>query len=156
MWRYEAIDLREPGNPVRRTGEIAGETAAEARASLRAIGLQVLAIAPDRAASRIRVPRLMGVSMFLRTWRPRLHASVSGVEPARGHSFIQSLLRGRRVQERADAFDALATLLESGVPLSEAVEALAEAGEGQSRPLRRVLLAVREDLRAGRPLSVAL
>jgi type II secretory pathway component PulF len=138
MWRYEAIDLRTPGQPVRRVGEIAGETAAEARAALRSVGLQVLEIRPDRDSRQ--KPRTKQA--------PRLEQ--------RGHRALEGILRGRRVQERADAFDALATLLASGVPLVEAMETLAATHEGHSRPLRRVLLQVREELRAGKSLSEAL
>lgn len=172
MWRYEAIDLREPGRPVRRKGEIAGETAADARAALRAVGLQVLRIEPyavdrrrpARTRGTLRVPRLSQVGELLKARRMAPQAEPED-SPApertadtsmRRNRLADTLFRGRRVQERADAFDALATLLESGVPLAEAVETLAEAHDGHSRGLRRVLLAVREDLRAGRPLSVAL
>ncbi len=138
MWRYEAIDLRIPGQPVRRVGEIAGATAADARAALRSVGLQVLEIRPDRNSKSMAQSK----------------QAIAGTP--RGHPALESLLRGRRVQERADAFDALATLLDSGVPLVEAVETLAATHEGHSRPLRRVLLLVREELRAGKSLSEAL
>lgn len=166
MWRYEAIDLREPGRPVRRKGEIAGETAADARAALRAVGLQVLRIHPDnpRNPRKLKTPRLSQVGKLLTSRRdaaqPESNDSPASTPAAdsgaRGNRLADSLFRGRRVQERADAFDALATLLESGVPLADAVETLAEAHDGHSRGLRRVLLAIREDLRAGRPLSASL
>lgn len=166
MWRYEAIDLREPGRPVRRKGEIAGETAADARAALRAVGLQVLRIHPDnpRSPRKFRTPRLSQVGKLLTSRRDAAQpeaddspASTPAADSgARGNRLADTLFRGRRVQERADAFDALATLLDSGVPLADAVETLAEAHDGHSRGLRRVLLAIREDLRAGRPLSASL
>lgn len=148
MWRYEAIDLRTAlsngrAKPALRRGEIAAESAADARAALRAVGLQVLEIRPDRASRQV-APNPQRRT----TKRENLGTGL--------RETIDSYFRGRRVQERADAFDALSTLLASGVPLAEAVETVADSGDGKSRPLRRVLMQIRGDLRAGKSLSESL
>lgn len=161
MWRYEAIDMRDPSRPVRRTGEVEGATAAEARSALRSVGLLVTGIREDRPAGA-RAAGIAGSmassarrAVRLATRRPKpTHGQRDHATPASGGAW--GVLRGRRVQERADAFDALATLVASGVPLVDAVETLASVHDGRSRSMRRTLLSVREDLRAGRPLSAAL
>jgi type IV pilus assembly protein PilC len=145
VWRYEAVDLRDPSRPTGRRGEIAGESPAEVRAALRAVGLQVLRLSEERAL-RPRSPSASPVDGV----RMKRHV------PSGDGSVLDRWLRGRRVQERADAFDALATLLSSGVPLIECVETLVAAGEAMPRHLRKTLVAMRETLRSGESLSVAM
>ncbi|MFO0826736.1 MAG: type II secretion system F family protein [Phycisphaerales bacterium] len=130
VWRYEAVDLRDPARPATRRGEVSGANAAEARAAIRAAGLEVLRVVPERA--------------------PRRRAAEDS------DSTVDRWLRGRRAQERADLFDALANLLDSGVPLLEAVDTLCAAGDSMRRPLRRALVSIREGLRAGQSLSESM
>lgn len=143
VWRYEAIDLRDPARPAERKGEIAGETPAEVRAALRAVGLQVLSLKEERAVRRLPVRG------------GRDARRIAERETSDGGA-MSRWLRSRRVQERADAFDALATLLASGVPLLECFDTLISAGEAMPRELRKTLVAMREDLRSGASLSVAM
>jgi type II secretory pathway component PulF len=144
VWRYEAVDLRDPAKPTERRGEIAGESPAEVRAALRAVGLQVLDLREERSLR----PRSAS-----RERRAKVAADRNAVSDG---SAIDRWLRGRRVQERADAFDALATLLASGVPLIECVDTLVAAGESMPKHLRKTLVAMRETLRSGESLSVAM
>lgn len=141
VWRYRAVDLRDPTRPVERRGELAGETAAEVRAALRAIGLQVLAVEgggpPTRSGAKVR-------------------RALDGASGAGGDTAFVRWLRSRRIEARADVFDSLATLLSSGVPLLDSFDTLLAAGASIPRDLRRTFVAMRESLRSGASLSDAM
>lgn len=163
IWRYMAIDMGSAGKGAsasRRTGELAADSAAEVRASLRRIGLLVIDLKPLS-----RRPRKYGP-------RPRKN----GQPDEAGTSFgamdflFQRLLspladrldrslrehfRRRRSMERAELYDSLATMLESGVPLLEAVSTLAQ-NSGRRRSMRSMLLHVHEGLRSGDSLASAV
>ena len=152
VWRYQAVDLRDPSRPTERRGEIAGESPAEVRAALRAVGLQVLDLREERSLRPrpAKEDRTDGRASVARS-------SGSSDDRAAGDgTAVDRWLRNRRVQERADAFDALATLLASGVPLIECVDTLVAAGESMPKHLRKTLVAMRETLRSGESLSVAM
>ena len=146
VWRYEAVDLRDPARPVERRGELAAPSAAEARAALRGVGLQVLSLREDRPA-RSRPGR------DLRRARP---AGGDEQAAAARETALDRWLRGRRAQSRADLVDSMATLLRTGVPLAEALDTIASAGDALPRSLRRAVVAAREDVRSGMSLSAAL
>lgn len=93
VWRYLAIG---PGGRSQR-GQLAAESAADARAVLRAIGLRVLEVKHVR-----------------RVW------------PA-GLGLVSGRLRRARLACKADCFDALSTMLGAGIALAEAIAALAES-----------------------------
>jgi type II secretory pathway component PulF len=152
VWRYQAVDLRDPSRPTERRGEITGESPAEVRAALRAVGLQVLDLREERS---LRPRPAKGERTDGRASAVRSSGSSDGGAAGDGTA-IDRWLRNRRVQERADAFDALATLLASGVPLIECVDTLVAAGESMPKHLRRTLVAMRETLRSGESLSVAM
>ena len=160
VWKYQAIDLRDPTRPVERRGEVAGETAPEVRAALRAVGLQVLRLEADGAA-RARPARAAAAGGGERGAGIGERAQAAGTaadadRAAAGDAATTRWLRGRRVEARADLFDGLATLLGSGVPLLEAFDTLIAANAGMPRALRRTLVAMREALRSGRSLSEAM
>ena len=94
-WRYNAVSTNGAGPGAKRRGEMNGTSAAEIRASLRRIGWQVLDLKPVRS-------RTAGdKDAFGALWH--------------GH------LRSRRREIRAEIFDSAATMLESGVPVLQAV-----------------------------------
>ncbi len=126
-FRYRAIEA-VTGRV--RYGEQSGESAYAVRASLRRIGLQVESL--DPVGERTRAPR----------WAQPLVAS--------WHA------RARRTRRliRADLFDALATLVNAGLPLEQSVGQLA-ASHTRSRAERIMLRRLRDRLREGTALSDA-
>jgi type IV pilus assembly protein PilC len=124
VYRYTARPIA--GGPSS-TGELSGETEAEVRASLRRIGLQPLRIDSARAKGS----------------RSNSRWSWIGVR-------IDSHLRTRRRMQRADLFDSLATMLESGLPLVEAARTLVASSRGRQRIMLRELL---DGLEGGRSFS---
>lgn len=150
LWRYTAI----ASGGAKRRGELTGESAAEVRASLRRIGLQVIELSPLRGTGR-----QIGVVSHQR--------ALTSFAAATGHRWHQHLLTRRRPQ-RAELFDGLATMLESGLPLLEAVETLLESNRSRaSRVTRRflrdvssgeraMLVRLREGLRGGSSLHQAI
>jgi type II secretory pathway component PulF len=133
MWRYIAVAHAQGGN--RQTGEIAGDSPPEVRASLRRIGLQVVDLKPI-SSKRLQLP-----------WRLQFN----GVS-----EFMDRHLRSRRRLPRSELFDSLATMLASGIPLLEAFDALLASGKNRSRTFRRLLLDMRERLRGGEALADAM
>ncbi len=107
LWRYIAVPSgsAHPGS-VRR-GELAGESAMEVRSSLRRIGLQAIDVKPLRSA------RLTSFSL-------------SEIPAIARH------VRARRKFLRAELYDSLATMLNAGLPLLEAVETVMHARSSDS------------------------
>ena len=138
VWRYTAIELGSAHVSRKRRGEVAGESAAEVRASLRRIGLQVIDLRQTRSAARDAVNGLAG--------------SVTG---ALGNS-AGRYLRQRRRHERAELYDSLATMLDSGLPLLEAVDTVIGSTRRRRSSLRSMLVQVREELRSGLSLGQAM
>ena len=137
LWRYTAIDMAAPANL--RRGELAGASAAEVRASLRRIGLQVTHLRPLGHRTRIKAPRqLVFVEALVQTW----------------HKY----LRSRRRSQRAEVYDSLSTMLLAGLPLLEAVQTLIDSNQGGKRAefASGVLVHIREQLRSGRSLGQAM
>lgn len=132
VWRYKAVPLAGAGEV--RSGELAAGSAAEVRASLRRIGLQVVELRPARHAVRVELHSLLG--------------------PARDH--LDRHLRARRGARRGEVYDSLATMLDAGVPLVEAVSTVAGGQSGRSSSSRRMLLELRETLRGGSTLAEAM
>ena len=137
VWRYTAVPLDGRGSTLSH-GELAGESAAEVRASLRRIGLQVIKL---RSTSAVR---LTGSPSIIR----------AAVTHLRG--VADRHLRRRRASTRGDFYDSLATLLESGLPLLDALQTMSES-HGRARTPRSHLLAdLRESVHAGSSLSDAV
>lgn len=111
-----------------RAGEMVADSASDVRASLRAIGWQVVDLKQVR----------------------RTRAG-TGILQHR----LAAHLRRRRVTERSDFFDALATLIDSGVPILEAVTTINAATQSGSRARRRMLQTVASDLHAGNSLAAS-
>lgn len=133
LWRYRAIDSRANGGA--KTGELAGATAAEVRASLRRIGLQVIDVRPVRKGTAINRTSLLDPMIQL----------------------IQGHMRRRRCPRKAELFDSLATMLAAGLPLLQAFQTLIDSrGQSQRSRLHSMLIDVREQLRSGRSLGSAL
>ena len=122
VWRYSAVALAGTNQGDVRTGEVSGESAAAARAALREIGLQVLVLRPMAAQT--------GSQRSTRGW-------------------WNTHLRTRRRLVRAHLYDGLATLLESGLPLLEALDTTIKSLPRRRSPLRQALVQVREGVRSG-------
>ncbi len=133
VWRYTAIAIEGDHAPQR--GELAGDSAADVRASLRRIGLQVIDLKPIRQRS-------MPTIAWLGPLREVLHRH----------------LRRRRTQDRAELYDGMATMLRSGLPLLETVDVLSDnaAARGKRNPRRAMLVQLRERLRSGDSLAAAM
>ncbi len=115
LWRYVAVpshprsarpDAQTQRSGVRR-GELAGESAMEVRSSLRRIGLQAIDVKPLRSAR---------IKSF----------SLSEIPAIARH------VRARRKFLRAELYDSLATMLNAGLPLLEAVETVMHARSADS------------------------
>ncbi len=137
LFRYRAVSIvgapvGAPGSVL--TGESSGESAAEVRARLRAGGLQVLDLAPVRPP--FRLPQL-GIASTIA-------------------AAIERHLRSRRHSQKEEACDGLATLLESGVPLVEALDTVSRGEAAREPALRRVLALTADQVRAGVSLAAAL
>jgi len=102
-------------------GELSGASPADVRASLRRIGLRVLEVRPARRP---------WAAPLASVWRPHL--------------------RRRRTGPKAEFFDALGTLLDSGLPLLESLRAIT----GDSP--RSMPGALAESLRSGSSLADAM
>jgi type II secretory pathway component PulF len=137
LWRYIAVPAAgaDGAPPDRRGGELAGETAAEVRAALRRIGLQVIELKP------------IGARRFTLPWKLEFAGLSEG---------LHRHLRSRRRLHRSELFDSLATMLASGIPLLEAFDALLASGRNRSRAFRGMLLDMREELRGGQSLAEAM
>lgn len=112
-----------------RSGDVAGDSAADARASLRSIGLRVVDLRPARS-------------------------SFSPGIPAVGRMLASYCCR-RRAGRRGEMYDSLATMLDSGLPMLEGVESIAAAA-GRSGAMRAMLTQVRERLKSGSSLGEAM
>ena len=119
------------------TGMMAGESAAEVRASLRRIGLQVLDI-KARRSSNWQSSHTM-ISAFNIRWKRHL--------------------RARRQMQVSELYDALATMLESGMPLLEAlrtIERAADKGGRSRRSFRTILTQMRDEVHGGSSLAAVM
>jgi len=133
LFRYRAVALAGASKGTVALGELSGESPAEVRARLRAGGLQVLELAPLR---RFALPRL-GIA--------------AGIE-----SSTARYLRSRRRAVKEEVLDGLATLIDAGVPLVEALDTMIHGEAARHAALRRMLIAVRDDVRSGSLLAAAL
>jgi len=105
-FRYTATPPEELGQARTQTrrGQVSASSPAEARAAIRRMGLMPISIRPLRKPT---------------------HASPEGESlSATFRGRWNEHLRGRRAFERAELFDGLATLLESAVPLAQAIQTL--------------------------------
>lgn len=142
VWRYTAVSLKRQAQASAHRGELAGESAAEVRASLRRIGLQVIDLRPLR---RSATDPDIGIQL---AWLRELHGSI--------RSSIEGYVRGRRRHERAELYDAMATMLDSGLPLLEAVDTIIGSTKRRRCAVRSMLVQVREQLRGGSSLAEAI
>ncbi len=142
VWRYTAVPLQRAAQASARRGELAGESAAEVRASLRRIGLQVIDLRPLKRSATDP-----GTDIQF-AWLRELHGSI--------RSSIEGHVRGRRRHERAELYDALATMLDSGLPLLEAVDTIIGSTKRRRSVVRSMLVHVREQLRGGSSLAEAI
>jgi type II secretory pathway component PulF len=133
LWRYIAVAHADGGS--HQTGEMAGDSAAQVRASLRRIGLQVIDVEPI-GARRFGLPTAIELGWLL--------------------EIVHRHLRSRRRLARSELCDSLATMLASGIPLLEAFDSLLESDRNRARSMRTMLLDVRERLRGGESLSESM
>src|SRR5262245_31245605 len=126
LFRYRAIPLAGAARALQ-AGELAGDSAAEVRASLRRLGLQVVEL---REARRLSL-RFAGDG-------------------------LNQYLRRRRLTLRAELYDSVATLLESGTPLLAALEAVIRGEAGRRSVVRSLAIELREAVRSGSSLGRAM
>lgn len=170
IWRYTAINRSNVDGAATRHGELAADSAADARAALRRIGLIPLRLAPHTPPTphpTHNTPHTEGTRATATHSRVRQLELISTLLTSFRRSWF-SHLRKRRRAERAEIGDGLATMLESGLPLLEAIDTLlgdnpasnsffarirSLTGEGGRRAM---LLSLREQLRGGQSLDQAL
>jgi general secretion pathway protein F len=132
VWYYKAIQTSAASKLT--SGEQAGESAADVRAALRRIGLQVIDLRPLKRAESTQQSRLS----------------------AAARRTLANHLRQRRVGKRAELYDSLATMLESGLQLLEALDTIIDSKSPGNSTWRTMLVQVRESLRSGQSLSQAM
>lgn len=130
LFRYRAVEL---ATGRLRCGEQGGDSPFAVRASLRRIGLQVESITPVDGTV---LPR----------WLAALATPLQEILSARR--------RRRHRAAKADICDGLATLIQAGVPLEQAVASLA-GSSARSTGERRMLRSLRDHLREGASCSQA-
>jgi len=124
-WRYRA---RHPS-----TLEIVGDiikadTDTAARAAIRKAGLRPIEVRPIRSSRA-------GTNVLIRRW--------------------QRYLRTRRVHTKADFYDALATLLDAGIPIAQALRTMGSARMGQ-RQLAHLTHALSDSIQSGQAIGDAM
>lgn len=144
VWHYTAIEVDHADTGVRR-GSMSAESAAEVRAALRRAGLQVVSLKPEASSRRER-----GGSAA------RGADGVANVRAGGDETFFRRWRRSRRGHDRAEVYDSLATLLDSGVPLLEAIDTLLGARFAERGAIRRMLVDVREQIRSGSTMASAV
>lgn len=123
LWRYTAVRTEAGEVLAPRRGELMADSAVEVRASLRRIGWQVVEL------RRARKPIAMPIQLR-QAWNRHL--------------------RRRRRDQRAEIFEGLCSLLESGLPLVECLEVIGEERQRWSgRSRRQMLIEWREAMRSG-------
>lgn len=158
LWRYVAIDKQR----AQQRGELMAETAADVRASLRRIGLQVIDVKPLRRRMKNLASSNEASRPIASTWR-----ALSGDV----YAWWCRRCRTRHASNRAEFYDSVATMLSSGLPLLEAMQTLVESRESESTPRNRksgggrgcggggrgaVCVEMREQLRGGGSLADAM
>jgi len=135
VWRYTALQ-RGPDRSVQRSGELSASCAADVRAELRRIGLQVIELRPIKQRSS----------------DTRRSGGIFGGFVQAQHKYQ----RKRRRNERAELYDGLSTMLDSGLPLLEACETVAGSVRRRRSALRSMLVDLGERLRCGSALASAM
>lgn len=142
LWRYQAVAMRGGGSAgALQRGELAGQSAAEVRAALRRIGLQVVELRPARVRGKVRSGDPASIHARART---------TLLDTLHRH------LRKRRRHQRAELYDSLATMVASGIPLLEAADSLLRTIGSRRSALRSMMADVRESLRSGESLASAM
>jgi type II secretory pathway component PulF len=126
-WRYAARSV-DDGSSTTTVGEITAASAADARALLRQIGLRVTEI------------RELGRSGSVAVRLP----------------MIARRMRARRTARKAELFDSLATMLDSGIALGEAIAVLSGAVSSRRDDGRLMLVQLRDVVHGGEPLATAM
>lgn len=121
-WRYKARDSKTLRI---QSSVIQADTDAAARAALRKAGLRPIAIKPVRSARSTALP-------------------IS--------EFINRHLRARRVHRKADLYESLSILLDSGIPLAVAMRTMGQSRKG-SRRVIELAHSIADGLQDGRRLS---
>ncbi|MEN1705235.1 MAG: type II secretion system F family protein [Planctomycetota bacterium] len=133
VWTYKAVPLSSGQRDIR-SGEVSGETAADVRAALRRIDLQVVE---------------------LKQLRSRSARSADGdvvFGDLRAHA--EAYLRSRRGPAKAELYDSLATMLEGGIPFADALSVMKSAAPRGSQ--RRLLALMTDAVRGGEDPSEAM
>jgi type IV pilus assembly protein PilC len=121
-WRYKARDAKTLRI---QSSVIQADTDAAARAALRKAGLRPIAVKPVRSARSVDWP-------------------ISEI--------LNRHLRSRRVHRKADFYDSLSILLESGIPLTVAVRTMGQSRKGSKRMVE-LTHAIADGLQDGRRLG---
>lgn len=134
IWAYTAVplDADRAGTPV--SGLLPASAETEARAALRRAGLQPI---------RLELAGRTAVARFLPT------VKLGALE-----TLLANWARNRRTARRAELIDSLATMLEAGVPLPDALATAERAARNAT--LARALIAIRQMLAEGESFGTAL
>ena len=139
-WQYSAVPMNRSEPRRREQGELTGATAADVRAALRRIGLQVVDLRPVTERTREGAG---GAALSL--------SFAGGLR-----RLVDRHLQRRRVALRSDLYDSLATLLEAGVPLSQAIESARRASHRKARAIGRMLVHLGEEVKRGESIDEAM
>jgi len=121
VFRYTAVPIEGGSQGTARKGRMQATSPAELRSSLLRVGLQVI----DMRALKTR--------------------SSTGL----GRAWLDEYLRGRRQPLKSEAFDALSTMLDAGLPISESLSSIG----GRSGPLRDLAVSLRAEINAGQSFA---
>lgn len=121
-WRYKARDEKTLEI---HSSVIQAETGAAARAALRKAGLRPIVVKPVRAVSLQSVPLA---------------------------DFFNRQLRARRVHQKADFYDSLSILLDSGIPLAVAIRTMGQSRKGH-KGIVTLTHSIADGVHEGRSLS---
>ncbi len=122
VWKYKAAS--SAGDV--RSGVLVAASASEARSLLRRDGLRLLDLRPRRETRQRESPT------------DTLRATLGTLQSLREIGL--SYARSRRAGMRAEFYDALATMLDAGLPLTEALSTLAESADDGRRRAQRFLI----------------
>jgi general secretion pathway protein F len=139
LWRYTAIPIDATHPVVPRTGELTGTSAAEVRAALRRVGMQVIDLHQDKRRTRRSTRDSNG---FINGWQNVIRES------------LHRYLRKRRDDQRSELYDSLGTMIRGGLTITDAIQAIL-SGQHHGKAYRRMLRDVHRSVQEGRALSAS-
>ncbi len=137
VWRYEAVALDRSSN-ASISGVIPAAARTDARAALRRIGLQPIVLEPLATGTAAGLlGRMTGAADRL------------GVLPA-----LTAVMRSLRLSARTELADSIASMLDAGMTLAEALATAQRASRGRS--LKTVLATIGQEVASGGGLTASM